>query len=288
VCCDAACAGNCQACTAAHGASADGTCATVAAHNAGRGQCGLYVCGGGTDCPTICTTDADCTGGGTSGVYCVNHECKGSLPLGLGCTADAQCGSGHCADGVCCDSACTGDCKACNEPGQHGTCSLTPTPRGSDCAGESVCHGACVGTSAADARCDYPSRTQGCGLCLACDGHGHCEETPASGQDPSCAAAACDTLEHGECWRYEAPGQTACDAPGICRPPMEACMVRALDDETPCAGGVCQAGLCMTKTAAPPATGCAYAAGPRAADDAASAFAVFALLMFAAWRRRRA
>jgi hypothetical protein len=286
VCCDGSCAGGCQACAVSAGAVVDGVCQTVATHAVGRARCGLFLCGGDVDCPTTCQADADCTGSGGMGVHCVDHECRGVLPLGFACTKGKECGSGNCVDGLCCDAACDGACVSCNQPGHEGSCTVTATPEGSDCTGEGHCAGSCAGTSFADAHCAYPGDAQSCGLCLVCDGNGKCSKAPPSGEDTSCASAACDDLMHGECWVYEVPMARACDAPGVCKSVMDgACTVRVLDDGTACSGGSCAGGVCQRTTDVAPATGCS--AAPRAESPPAIAW-LFALAFALARRRKRA
>ena len=59
-CCDSKCAGGCDTCSKAAGASADGTCTVLAKGAAGSG-CASYVCDGTAPaCPTKCSGDGDC------------------------------------------------------------------------------------------------------------------------------------------------------------------------------------------------------------------------------------
>ena len=60
-CCNAACGGACQSCAAAGGATANGTCTTLAQGSPGNPSCSPYVCNGtSATCPTSCTVPADC------------------------------------------------------------------------------------------------------------------------------------------------------------------------------------------------------------------------------------
>jgi hypothetical protein len=95
VCCDTGCGGDvvgaCRACSAARGASADGTCTTIAA-------CGEEA----LPPPAV-----------TFGVQV--------------CHGDADCGAaGHCVDGVCCDSACADQCFSCILASAPGHCARQP------------------------------------------------------------------------------------------------------------------------------------------------------------------
>jgi hypothetical protein len=104
VCCNVACGGICQACTAAKkGGGADGTCGSI---------------GAGLDPDNECA--GTCNGLGACS--------KSSILLGLGgdCSLASECVSGFCVDGVCCNSACTSTCNACSTVkkggGADGTC----------------------------------------------------------------------------------------------------------------------------------------------------------------------
>jgi hypothetical protein len=72
-CCNAACGGACQSCAAASGATANGSCTTLAAGSAGNPSCSPYVCNGAiATCPTSCAVNTDCvpTHGFCSGNVC--------------------------------------------------------------------------------------------------------------------------------------------------------------------------------------------------------------------------
>lgn len=64
------------------------------------------------------------------------------FPLGASCDSASQCESGSCVDGFCCNTACTGQCAACDSPGQEGRCvAIQGAPRGDRpaCAGSDPC-----------------------------------------------------------------------------------------------------------------------------------------------------
>ncbi|MEZ4309224.1 MAG: hypothetical protein R3F14_14400 [Polyangiaceae bacterium] len=122
VCCNTACTGLCQACTAAKkGSGADGTCGAV---------------GVGTD------PDNECPGATT----CNGAACT-QLPNGSPCSVNGECQSNQCVDGVCCNNACTGVCQACSAAkkgsGSDGTCG--PIAAGSDPDGECAAGTTCSG-----------------------------------------------------------------------------------------------------------------------------------------------
>jgi hypothetical protein len=123
VCCDTACTGLCQACTAAkQGGGNDGTCGNITT---------------GTDPANECAGTAVCNGAGA---------CK--LPNGLACFANGDCVSGICVDGVCCNITCNLVCQACTAAkkgaGTDGTCGNIAAGADPDneCTGGSTCDGA--------------------------------------------------------------------------------------------------------------------------------------------------
>ncbi len=105
VCCDRACDGACEGCSAAHKLSgADGVCGAVPPGQDIYGRC--------------------------------------VLKLGDTCTTKTECGPNFCARAsgdsiaVCCDSACEGQCLSCNLSGKAGSCSAI---------NEGACGAACDG-----------------------------------------------------------------------------------------------------------------------------------------------
>lgn len=154
VCCDRACPGPCESCSAT-----TGKCEVVASGQPGRGLCNGYLCDGEADCPIACTRSAHCALGYfcTTGNSCApqrelgasceptsdcadsedcrvcrsqlicadRHCCDDSYPcreLGQSCDRDEDCASNHCADGVCCNEACSGLCEACDGAESAGYC----------------------------------------------------------------------------------------------------------------------------------------------------------------------
>ncbi|MDI1433525.1 hypothetical protein [Polyangium sorediatum] len=125
VCCDDACTGICEACSAGKkGSGADGVCEPITL---------------GTDPDMECTTPGTCDGAG----MCIGD-------LGDLCGVNADCASGHCVDDVCCNVACADDCFSCALDGMEGQC--MPVPAGTTdgtcvAAGPEVCDGAgvCLG-----------------------------------------------------------------------------------------------------------------------------------------------
>ena len=190
VCCDKACVGTCQACAAASGASADGTCTAFASRTDPASECGLALCNGTGACISACGADADCKGGS----YCNGGVCTVKRSQGATCAAANQCGTGFCSDGVCCDAACTGSCQACalaTGAAVNGSCSniQSGTDPGNDC-NLTWCGGstACLASCASDTNCKSTAWCSGTtctakkALDVACTGSNQC-------QSGNCAAA---------------------------------------------------------------------------------------------------
>lgn len=139
ICCDSACVGSCETCTAA---GSEGTCSPLAEATT-VGACGAYACDGISGaCPTTCTASRQCA----TGHYCAGGSCAPLKAQGTACASNSECSSNFCADGVCCDGACSGSCDRCNLGGTTGTCSPAPAsdPGSPACGGTVVCNGSLV------------------------------------------------------------------------------------------------------------------------------------------------
>jgi hypothetical protein len=233
VCCATDCGVGCTACNQVPA----GTC-VVAMQGT---PCGPYVCSGNSPmCPIACLGDGDCS----PGFYCVAGACSKARPGGHPCTAGGDCQSGFCVDGVCCESACAGSCASCAQPGKLGSCVAFTSgdPRGR-CAGEGKCAGSC----GADGQCHFPSSTQLCDVCKACDGNGRCTQPPPDGDDPACSVIACGGLS-SECVAFDELSAHRCVAAGSCALPNDpsTCVDHHnLPDGTPCSLGACMSGACV-------------------------------------------
>ncbi len=168
-CCDTACANNCDVCSKALGASADGTCTNLPLGSPGFPTCpSPYFCNGASAfCPTSCTSDVYCP----NTHYCAaDSTCKPKKLQGAVCNSSpgadclnggcAVCATGNCSDGVCCDKACAGSCDVCAQTlgaPANGTCATAPaTYGGSPSCGSYLCTGAavtCPATCTTDAQC---------------------------------------------------------------------------------------------------------------------------------------
>ncbi|MDI3291309.1 MopE-related protein [Polyangium sp. 15x6] len=217
VCCNVACNGTCEACTAALTNGADGTCAPVKANAESNNECPIGECNGAG----VCEVD-----------------------LGATCTQDSQCASGSCVDGVCCNTACSGTCEACNVMAAQGTCTSVPADTdpanecAADCNGAGACELANGGGCTLDAQC-------GSGICIEEDGV--CCDTACNGLCEACSAAktggtngVCAPIKSGDDPESECAGSLQCNGAGACELGNGA----ACADGTECESGFCVDNIC--------------------------------------------
>lgn len=120
VCCNAACAGTCQACTAKRkGGGVDGICENI---------------GNGLDPDNECVA-GECNGLGTCG------SSPGPKPDGAACANGPSCASGICQNGVCCMGACAAvdECHAAGCVAGTGECIQMDRPDESLCNDGDAC-----------------------------------------------------------------------------------------------------------------------------------------------------
>jgi RHS repeat-associated protein len=185
--------------------------------------------------------------------------------LGASCSSASQCLSGHCVNGICCDSACSGECAACNLPGEVGNCK--PKPPTTPCSDDgNVCSiDACDGASldcqhvAGNGGMTCRGSTGPCDPAETCTGATSvCPADVFSPDQTSCADGdLCDGTERcnasGQCMDGQpvtcAPSDQ-CHSAGICNPATGVCSDPPLNgtscqDGNPCTqGDVCIAGVC--------------------------------------------
>jgi len=235
LCCDTACAGSCQACTAAKkGSGADGTCGNIGYDR---------------------DPDDECYGGGCSGT----GSCK--YYNGLPCAAGGDCLSNYCVDGFCCNNVCTGACAACSTAkkgsGFNGVCGLIaantdpdnectngectgsgscnspqqPAPNGTVCASAAQCaSGFCVDGVCCSNSCNDP--------CLACTA-----AKKGQGADGTCGPIITGTDPDNECVNSECNGAGVCIAPTNL-PNGTSCTASSECASTFCVDGVCCDSAC--------------------------------------------
>jgi hypothetical protein len=225
VCCNSACNGTCQACTATKkGSGADGTCGNIVVNTDPDDECpGTQICNGSAACKAI---NADA------------------------CTANSDCLSNFCADGVCCNAACTGACQACTGAkkgsGADGTCGniAMGTDPDDECFGSYSCNGSgacalltngtacttgseCVSGNCVDGVCCNTACNALCQACTALK--------KGSGADGTCSNIAALTDPDDEC-----PGSQACNGSGSCKSATgDPCVLG-----TECSSGQCVDGVC--------------------------------------------
>ena len=202
VCCDKACNGACEACIAALGSPATGTCGPTPANQDLAGDCGA---------------GALCDGSGV---------CK--KLNGEACAAATDCLSGSCADGFCCNTPCTGLCQACSSAKKggspDGSCAFiaTGTDPENECPGVTVCNavGTCTLLATGDA-CAINGECQS-GFCA----DGVCCQTACQGFCQACSAAktggtsgTCADITPGTDPDNECPGTQSCAGAFSCTPP---------------------------------------------------------------------
>jgi hypothetical protein len=250
VCCDRACDGACEACSAAEkGFGVDGICAPS----------GAPACG---DAGAPTTIDGAIDAGASE------------RPIVSGkfqrCAVGSDCATGFCVDGVCCDTECRAPCHSCALPSSPGVCALEPV--GVDLRTECGPTHGCLGT------CD------GKGACTGAVAGAQCEPSRCLGGSAGRGPAAC-TAPGVAC-----PVERAVDfdcAPYICEPAFGRCR-DGCTQSTDCASGfVCDVlpGKCVAVESSSGDSGCAHA-GPRARSTLAGAIVLAGLV--AATRRRRA
>ncbi len=231
VCCDKACTGACEACTAASkGSGVDGACAPVAADTDPKDACPM-----GTG---ACTADGACDGAGAcrsfakAGTPCGPTTCAGDVVSGIVCRGDsATCVasasiacSPYACDGTACKASCARDADCASDAfcTASGACARraeagTACGAARECASGNCVDGVCCNTSCAGV-CESCNEPSAAGTCTAIVGA------------PRGARPVCDALAADDC------GKTVCD--GTTR---ERCAGFANGATTPCGASACTA-----------------------------------------------
>jgi hypothetical protein len=201
VCCNVACAGACDACSTAAGATTNGTCSVLPLGATGAPSCAPLVCtGSSASCPGNCAADSQCV----SDHYCASGTCTPKLAQGKACSTSNQCLGGACSDGLCCSSACGGSCDVCAVAlgaSADGTCTLlSSTSAGQPSCGVYLCSGSaatCPSACGSDANCIGGDYCNTSGQCVpqiaqggACSTSHQCHTGSCS--DGVCCNSACD------------------------------------------------------------------------------------------------
>jgi hypothetical protein len=308
VCCNTACAGLCQACSAAKkGAGANGTCGSIAANTDPDNECATE-CNGAGACEavngTACTLATQCQSGFCTDGFCCNSACNGvcqacsaaknggmngacgnvpnaadpdsecagvttcdgagactKLAQGAACTLAAECASGFCVDGFCCGAACTFTCTACSlaKTGQpNGTCAniTANTDPDNECPGNVNCNGiGQCGLFANGAACTLAAECSS-GFCVdgvccntACSGLCQaCSNAKTGGASGTCGNVTANTDPDNEC-ATECNGAGACEAPNGTACTLASQCQSGFCVDGFCCGTVCS-GLCQACSAA--------------------------------------
>lgn len=232
VCCDVACTGICQGCTAAKkGSGVDGTCGFIGYDKDPDNEC----------------ASGQCSGSGTCQYY-----------NGLACTTTSQCLSGNCVDGMCCGAACTGTCQACSSAkkgsGFDGQCGniKNATDPDNECT-----NGDCNGSGA----CTIPSNQLNglpCSLATQCASgncvDGVCCGGACTGTCQACSVAKKGSGYEGQCGYIQnatdpdnecATGD--CNGSGACTTSGNTANGTACTSGATCASGNCADGVCCDK-----------------------------------------
>ena len=207
VCCDQACSGACQACSAAKkGSGNDGVCGSIKVGTDPDNDCSA-------DAPTTCKNDGACDGKGACkkyelGTACGANQCSGAQLTGRQCDGAGNCVDGKtssCAPYVCLSSSCgtaCGDDNGC-VAGSYcaGSQCTAKLDNGTACSGNHECgSGFCVEGVCCDTACN--------GVCQACTA-----ANKAAGADGACDLAKLGTDAHGDC---EDEGAISCKRNGLC------------------------------------------------------------------------
>jgi hypothetical protein len=164
-CCDTACTGACEVCSAT-----PGTCTIVPIGNPGNPSCHPDACDGvSATCPGACTGDSDCA----RGFYCANGSCRNS------CASDSDCPSGNFCDTNSGQCAATTTCDGDHSVKNAATGVVT------DCTPFACQGNACLQTCASVTGCASGFICSAAGLCVA-----QPSSTPVSSSGCSCRIVA--------------------------------------------------------------------------------------------------
>ena len=256
-CCNTACNGLCQACSAAKSGGSNGTCSGVGVATDPDNECTAQA-------TATCGTNGSCNGAGAcqlfaSGTTCAAASCSGStLNKGSACNGTGTCasnGTQDCAPYVCTGAACKTNCTS-NADCTMGNLCLnnkcgSPLPDGSVCSTAGQCNsgncvdGVCCTTACSAGACDACSVAAGGvkdGTCALLTGN-TCDDGMACTQADTCAAGVCAGAVM--CAAVDACHTAgACDAAGACTTPI-AIDGSACDDSNGCTqADTCAAGKC--------------------------------------------
>jgi len=217
-------------CTYGEMCDSNGACGGGSTITCASDQCNTRACNGTATCTitpltgTACNDNNACTQTDT----CQAGACTGSNPIACG-------GADACHDAVCNPS--TGTCSNPNK--------ANGTPCGTGCA--ATCQaGAC--TAGGSVTCSPLDQCHAAGVCNPTTGV--CSNPPVANgtacndgnpctQNDSCQTGACTGTA------VVCAATDACHVAGTCNVSTGACSNPPAADDTPCTGGLCQAGTCV-------------------------------------------
>ncbi|MEB2313494.1 MAG: hypothetical protein OZ921_14425 [Sorangiineae bacterium] len=270
VCCDTACNGTCQACTAATKLSGvdDGVCDTAAAGQDPHDDCP-------DDGAASCGRDGMCDDAGAcrlyaSGVMCLGGACAGNVPTAHACNGTGTCVAApaiDCKPNLCVSGACQTSCVTDDDCANDawcdgGNCELKGK-NGDPCASKEACvsnlcvDGVCCNAACAG-QCEACAEPGSEGTCTPVAGapRGDRAECAAGTAESPCEAASCDGTTRDQCLGLVGPSVTCraasctgglatvvakCDGQGAC--PAEQ-TVKC--EPYVCAGDACGKAPCAT------------------------------------------
>ena len=208
VCCNTACTGLCQGCSAAKkGAGADGACGPIEAAADPDNECPAQAV-------STCGTDGACNGSGACRLYVAGSQCGAGQCDGTTQKAPASCnGVGACSQGastscspyVCgpsvCKSSCAGDSDCISGHFCSGGACVPKFGNGAACSSASQCSS----SSCVDSVCCNTSCAAACQACSAV--------RKGSGSDGTCGAIAAGTDPDSDCADQ---GAASCGTSGVC------------------------------------------------------------------------
>ncbi len=259
-CCDTACNGLCQACSAAKkGGGQNGSCGNIAVGTDPDNECA-------TDPVLSCDQNGSCNGAGACQLYVAGTVCvAASCSAGMGQIADTCNGTGTCVDQgtvtcspyVCGATACLTSCTVDANCASGFYCSnpncVPKKPNGTACGGGNQCtSGNCVDGVCCNTACNT--------TCLACTA------AKTGGVDGTCGNVTVNTDPDAECAGGECNGMGACESPNgtACTQASQCQSANCVDNV--CCNTACN-GTCQACTAALKGTGSDGTCGNAAAGQ---------------------